>query len=66
MERLLRDEERRRESRAQMLQKKALEESAGDANDTFRPTLITNKKSQPQARNFKLLYNDLIQHQQNH
>jgi hypothetical protein len=44
-----------------MQQKKELEESTGDSNNTFHPTLIGSKKSQPQPRNFKLLYNDLIQ-----
>jgi hypothetical protein len=45
-----------------MQQKKELEESTGDSNNTFHPTLIGSKKSQQQTRGFKGLYNDLIQY----
>ena len=45
MERLLRDEKRRKEAKLQMQQKKEMELSRDDANNTFKPTIKTTKKS---------------------
>lgn len=64
MERLLRDEQRRKEARLQMELKKEMEKSKADAGNTFKPQITGSKKNNQKNRNFDLLYNDLLQFQQ--